>query len=53
MKLYQVECDPVCGFKVTSHNDKETIRLAMEHVADSHPEKDVTTSDVKKMMKTM
>ena len=52
-KLHTISCDPVCGFSVTSHHDKETIRMAMAHVADAHPDMKATTADVKKMIKSM
>ena len=52
-KTYEIQCDPVCGFHLKTHNEKEAIRMGMEHVADAHPEMKVTTAEMKKNMKSM
>ena len=50
-KMYNLTCDPSCGFHVETHDKKEAIRMGMEHVADAHPSMKITTNDVKKMVK--
>jgi len=50
-KLYQIQCDPICGFVVKSHDDKEAIKISMAHAKEKHNMTNVKESDVKKMMK--
>ena len=50
-KLKVVECDPICGFMVRSHNEKEVLDLAMQHVKKAHSEMNLSMADVKKQMK--
>jgi predicted small metal-binding protein len=33
--LKQVECDPKCGFLIRSHDEKEVIKIAIEHAKKS------------------
>ena len=33
--LKQIECEPKCGFLVRSHDEKELIRIGMEHAENS------------------
>jgi predicted small metal-binding protein len=35
-KLLKIECDPMCGFMVRSHDEGEVLRLARTHVTDAH-----------------
>jgi hypothetical protein len=51
-KLYSLDCDPMCGFHLDTHNEKEAIRMGMEHVTDIHPDMKVTIKDVKGMIKS-
>ena len=51
MTLKTVSCDPACGFKVTSHDEKELTDIVIGHAKHAH-NKDVTATDVKGMMKT-
>ena len=47
--LKQIECDPKCGFLVRSHDEKEVIRIGIEHAKKAHG-MDVTEKDAKEMM---
>jgi len=35
-ELKKIECDPKCGFMVRSHNEKELIQIAIQHVKNAH-----------------
>jgi len=35
-ELKAISCDPLCGFKVQSHNEKEIIEFAKEHLKKTH-----------------
>ncbi len=45
VELKKIECDPVCGFLVRSHDEKELIEIATQHAKRAHnmkvPEKDL------------
>ena len=47
--LKKVECDPKCGFMIQSHDEKEVIKIALEHAKKSH-EMDITEKEVRDMM---
>ena len=49
--LKTAACDPMCGFSVTSHDDKEVMAMMKDH-AKKHHNKEMTDADVKAMMKT-
>ena len=49
-KLKQISCDPMCGFKVQSHDESELIQIAKKHTHDKH-NKDYSTDEIKKFMK--
>ena len=49
MALKQVECDPKCGFLIRSHDEKEVIRIAIEHAKKSH-NMTITEKEVRAMM---
>jgi predicted small metal-binding protein len=49
-KLKKVECDPQCGFLVRSHDEKEIVEVAIQHMKKAHG-KFITEKDVKPMMK--
>jgi predicted small metal-binding protein len=34
--LKKLECDPKCGFLVRSHDEKEVLRIALEHAKKFH-----------------
>ncbi len=40
--LKEVSCDPVCGFSVKSHDEKEIIEIVKQHAKKSH---NMTVSD--------
>jgi predicted small metal-binding protein len=50
-KLKKLECDPVCGFMIRSHDEKELVEVALEHAKKFHKEMKVTEKDVKAMIK--
>lgn len=50
-KMYEIECEPACGFKVRSHNKNEVGKIAIEHVKNIH-HSTVTKSEAEKMIKT-
>jgi predicted small metal-binding protein len=35
-QLKKFECDPVCGFKVQSHDEKELIEIGIQHAKKFH-----------------
>ena len=49
--LKKLECDPVCGFMIRSHDEKEVIEIALEHAKKFHKEMKITEKDVKGMIK--
>ena len=49
-KLKQVECDPKCGFLVRSHDEKEIVEVAIQHMKKAHS-KVITEKDARTMMK--
>lgn len=51
--LKRISCDPMCGFMVQSHDEKEVVDLAKQHVKHAHPEMKVTTNDLTGMMKNV
>ena len=48
--LMSVNCDPVCGFRVTSHDAAELTSFVKMH-SKAHHQKDLTDAEVKGMMK--
>ncbi len=50
---YKIVCDPVCGFEIVSHDEKEAVRLAMSHAAHAHEDMNITTAEMKKMVKVI
>lgn len=49
-ELKKIECDPKCGFMVRSHDEKELLKIAIEHAKKSH-NMEVTEKEMKNMMK--
>ena len=47
--LTKVERDPKCGFMIRSHDEKEVIRIAIEHAKKSH-NMTITEKEVRDMM---
>ncbi len=52
MKLKKIECGPECGFAIQSHDEKEVMDTAMNHVKKVHNMK-VSSSDMKARMTTI
>jgi len=48
-KLMRITCDPVCGFMVQSHNEKEVIDMSKMHMKKIHKQK-VTDKEARAMM---
>lgn len=48
--LKKISCDPMCGFSVQSHEEKEVLDMAMAHVKHAHPDKKVSMDEMKKSM---
>lgn len=48
MDVKRISCDPMCGFAVQSHDEKELISMVKSHVKQMH-HKNVTESELKKM----
>jgi predicted small metal-binding protein len=51
-KLKAIECDPMCGFMVRSHDEKEVLDIAKNHVKLIHL-KDVAIDELRGMLKTI
>lgn len=47
--LMKVSCDPMCGFSITSHDEKELIGFVRNHAKNAHNKK-VTADEIKGMM---
>ncbi len=41
-KMYQIKCDPDCGFVATDHDREELKILGAIHAVQSHPDMQVT-----------
>ena len=52
-KLKKISCDPMCGFSVQSHVEKEVLDMAKLHVKSAHPEAKYTDEDYMKLMQTL
>jgi len=50
--LKRIECDPKCGFAIQSHDEKEIVKVAADHVRNAHHMK-VSTADIKSKVKTV
>jgi predicted small metal-binding protein len=48
--LKKIECDATCGFMVRSHDEKELIDIAAQHVKKAH-NMTVSEKDLKAMIK--
>ncbi len=49
-QLYEIDCEPICGFKVISHDKDEAVMIAKEHAKRVH-NKDYTDEEVEGMIK--
>lgn len=47
----KLECDPVCGFMARSHDEKELIKIGLEHAKKFHKKIMLTEKDLKAMIK--
>jgi len=50
-QLKSISCDPTCGFMVRSHDEKEVMDLAKQHVKKVHHMK-TTDKELKAMVKS-
>lgn len=48
--LKKIECDPMCGFMVRSHDEMELIEIAKQHVEKVHKMK-ASDKDIKEKIK--
>ncbi len=44
---------PFCSFNITTRDEDELLKHAMEHKADRHPNADMDEDDVRRMMRTV
>ena len=51
-KLYKIECDPVCGFLLRSHDKEEILNLTKKHADTKHKEMKITSDQIKTMIKS-
>ncbi len=49
-KLMKLECDPLCGFMIRSHENDEIVRFSKEHASDVH-HTDYSNEAIRKMIK--
>ena len=49
-ELKKIECDPLCGFMVRSHDEKELMEVARRHAETIHHMK-VTDKDIREKVK--
>ena len=49
-EIYQVKCDPDCGFMVQSHNENETLDDGQKHAKKFHDMPKITKEDVRASM---
>ncbi len=47
--LQMVKCDPMCGFMVQSHDQKELINMVKDHTKNSH-QMNISDSEVRERM---
>ena len=50
-ELKKLQCDPVCGFMARSHDEKELIKIGLEHAKKFHKNIKLTEKDLKAMIK--
>ena len=51
-KLKSISCDPMCGFMVQSHDEKEVIAIAKSHLKNVH-KKSMSDDELRKSMKSV
>jgi predicted small metal-binding protein len=49
--LFQIDCDPTCGFRVRSHSKGEALEMSMTHVKKVHPKLKMTKKEAEQMVK--
>jgi len=49
-KLKSISCDPMCGFMVQSHDEKEAMNFAKAHLKNVHKQT-MSDDEVRKKMK--
>lgn len=47
--MKKIECDPVCGFMVRSHDEKEIMGIALTHAKNVH-QMNVSEKDMQKRL---
>ena len=51
-QLYQVECDPACGFLVRNHNETEIVPIVIAHCLNTH-NKVLSADEARKSVKRL
>lgn len=49
-ELKKVECDPMCGFMIKDHDEKELIEMVKKHVKNTHG-KDLSDKEIREKIK--
>jgi len=48
--MFEIDCDPACGFMVKDHDKSEAIKMAITHMKDTHG-KDVSEEEASELVK--
>lgn len=51
--LKEISCSPECGFLVRSHDEKEVVTLAKEHIDNKHPGMKMTREKLSEMARSV
>jgi len=49
-ELKKIDCDPMCGFMIRGHDEKELVSIAMAHLLKAH-NINITEKDAKEKIK--
>jgi predicted small metal-binding protein len=52
-QLKKISCDPMCGFSVQSHDEKEVLNMAKLHVKNVHPDQHYSDADYRNKLQTV
>jgi len=50
--LKELVCDPLCGFKVQSHDENEIVSIGLSHTKNMH-QLNMTASEIRSQLKTI
>ncbi len=51
--LKEISCSPECGFPVRSHDEKEVVTLAKEHIDLKHPSMKISREKLSEMARSV